>query len=182
MHNVISDPQWHRGTNADASVTNFRGYHALAGAGDMMLGEVLNAIPFGNAAVDLASSGDDLWDASEGIVSKVSQFDGRVDTSFVRVSKDIKFKDNPVAAAGSRLVEFSINGTPVTASNTTTYKFTIWDLPASGGDNFWPRQSDYHYGKAGRGLHCLFGTTKSSYWRIEWKDSHSPSALNSQTY
>ena len=69
-----------------------------------MLGELLNDIPFGNAAVDLTSGGD-LREASEGVVAKVSQFDGRVAISFVRVSKNIKFKDNPVAAAGFRLIE-----------------------------------------------------------------------------
>ena len=70
-----------------------------------MLGELLNDMPFGNAAVDLTSSGGDLREASEGVVAKASQFDGRVAISFVRVSKNIKFKDNPVAAAGSRLIE-----------------------------------------------------------------------------
>ena len=144
LGDAISDAvQWYRGTNTDATITNSGGYRVSIDAGDITFGGVLNAIPFGNAVVDLTFSGGDLWKAFEGIVSKVSQFNGQVVTSFVQVSKNIKFKYNPAAAAGSRLVELSINGTPLTASDVTTYKISTWDFLASGGDNFWPKQSGF---------------------------------------
>jgi 2',3'-cyclic-nucleotide 2'-phosphodiesterase (5'-nucleotidase family) len=55
----------------------------------------------------------------------------------------MKFKYNPAAAVGSRLVELSINDKPLSASDTTTYRISTWDFLANGGDNFWPKQSDF---------------------------------------
>jgi hypothetical protein len=52
------------------------------------------------------------------------------------------FKYNPAAAVGSRFVELSIDGIPLTASDTTTCKITTWEFLANGGDNFWPMQSN----------------------------------------
>lgn len=141
---AISDAvQWYRGNNTQATITNSGGYRSSIDAGDITLGEVLNTIPFGNAVVDLTFSGADLWKSFESIVSGVSQFNGQVVTSFVQVSKNVKVKYNPAAAVGSRLVELSINGTPLSASDTTNYKISTWDFLAAGGDNFWPKQSNY---------------------------------------
>ena len=92
--------------------------------------------------MDLTFTGGQLWKSFEDIVSEVSQFN-RQATLFVQVSKNIKFKYNPAAAVGSRLVEFSINGKPLSASDTTTYKISAWDFSVTGGDNFWPKQSDF---------------------------------------
>jgi len=108
-----------------------------------MLGEVLTTMPFGNVVVDVAFTGGDLWKVFKGIVSKTSQFNGQIVTSFVQVSKDIKFKYNPAAAVGSRLVELSINNKPLSASDGTAYKISTWDFLANGGDNFWPRQCEF---------------------------------------
>jgi len=141
---AVSDAvQWYRGSNIDAAITNSGGYRASIDAGDITLGQVLTTMPFGNAVVDLTFAGGDLWKSFEGIVSKVSQFNGQIVTSFVQVSKNIKFTYNPAAAVGSRLVELSINGNPLSASDTTTYKISTWDFLANGGDNFWPKQSDF---------------------------------------
>ena len=52
-------------------------------------------MPFGNAVVDLTFTAGDLWKSFEGIVSKVSQFNGQIVISLVQVSKNIKFKYNP---------------------------------------------------------------------------------------
>lgn len=73
----------------------------------------------------------------------VSQFNGQAVTSFVQVSREIKFKYNPTAAIRSHLIELSINGTLLRASDTTTYKIATWDFLASGGDSFWPKQSNF---------------------------------------
>jgi len=141
---VVSDAvQWYRGSNIDAAITNSGGYRASIDAGDITLGQVLTTMPFGNAVVDLTFTGGDLWKSFESIVSKVSQFNGQIVTSFVQVSKNIKFKYNPTAAVGSRLVELSINDKPLSASDATTYKIATWDFLANGGDNFWPKQSDF---------------------------------------
>ena len=141
---AVSDAvQWYRGSNVDAAITNSGGYRASIDAGDITLDEVLTTMPFGNAVVDLTFSGGDLWKSFESIVSKVSQFNGKIVTSFVQISKNIKFKYNPAAAVGSRLVELSINGKPLSASDTTTYKIATWDFLANGGDNFWPKQSEF---------------------------------------
>jgi len=99
--------------------------------------------PFGNAVVDLTFTSGDPWKSFEGIVSKIFQFNGQIVTSFVQVSKNIKFRYNPAAAVGSRLVELFINGKPLSTSDTTTYKISTWDFLASGGDNFWPKRSDF---------------------------------------
>ena len=141
---VVSDAvQWYRGTNTDATITNSGGYRASIDAGDITLGEVLTTMPFGNAVVDVAFTGGDLWKVFEGIVSKTSQFDGQIVTSFVQVSKNIKLKYNPAAAVGSRLIELTINDKPLSTSDGTVYKISTWDFLANGGDNFWPRQSGF---------------------------------------
>lgn len=141
---IVSDAvQWYRGSNTDAVITNSGGYRASINAGDIKLGQVFTTMPFQNSVVDLTFTGADLWKSFEGIASKVSQFNGQVVTSFVQVSKNIKFKYNPAAAVGSRLVELSINGKPLSASDTTTYKISTWDFLATGGDNFWPKQTNF---------------------------------------
>ena len=141
---VISDAvQWYRGSNTDATITNSGGYRASIDAGDITLGQIMTVMPFESAVVDLAFTGADLWKAFEGIVSRVSEFNGLPVTSFVQVSKNIRFKYNPAAAIGSRLVELAINGKPLDASDTTIYKISTWDFLANGGDNFWPQQTGY---------------------------------------
>jgi len=144
LGDAISDAvQWYRGTNTDAAILNAGGFRASIEAGNITYDQVLTTMPFGNSVADVTFSGADLWKAFEGIVSKVSQFNGQIVTSFVQVSKNIRFKYNPAAAIGSRLVELSINGTPLTSSDTTTYRIATWDFLANGGDNFWPRQSGF---------------------------------------
>ena len=141
---VVSDAvQWFRGNNTDAAITNSGGYRASIDPGNITREHLFTVMPFEGSVVDLTFTGADLWKTFEGIVSKVSQFNNKNVTSFVQVSKDIRFKHNPAAVQGSRLVELTINGKPLNASDTTIYKIATWKFLADGGDNFWPPQTGY---------------------------------------
>ncbi|KAJ8074771.1 hypothetical protein PM082_019096 [Marasmius tenuissimus] len=126
--------------SADACILNSGGIRATIDAGPITIGEVLTSFPFGNLVADVTFTGADLWKIFEGVVSKVSQFNGNAITSFIQVSNTVKFSYNPNKAAGSRLVSLSIKDEEITASTAKEYRIVTWDFVAAGGDNIWPAQ------------------------------------------
>lgn len=124
-----------------AGIMNAGGMRKEVEAGDVTLQDALEVFPFGNSVTQLDFTGKQLWDAFEGIVSKKSVENGQTVTSFVQVSRSIKFTYNPNSPVGSRLVTLSIKGEPVDMAK--SYRITTIDYLATGGDNFWPAKSEF---------------------------------------
>jgi len=116
------------------ALMNAGGVRATIDVGNITMGEVLTAFPFGNSIVEVTISGDRLWTTLEGIVSKVSQVNGRPVTSFVQVSRDIVIEYNPSAPEGNRLLSVTIEKKPLDLK--AEYRMVTIDFLAKGGDNF----------------------------------------------
>lgn len=127
--------------DVDFALINSGGVRATIDEGDITRGEVLTSFPFGNAIVQIALTGKQIWEVLEGIVTGVSVINGKVVTSFFQVSQGIKVDYNPKAANGSRLVEVTIGGQPL--QNGTTYQVVTLDFLAGGGDNFFTPTTDF---------------------------------------
>lgn len=121
--------------NVAGVIINAGGVRATIDDGSITRGEVLTAFPFGNAVVELDFTGKELWTIFEGIVSGVSLFNKEEVTSFVQISKGIKFTYNPKNNEGTRLITLDVGGAPVDL--TKTYTIVTLDFLAGGGDNFW---------------------------------------------
>ncbi|KAF9023510.1 5'-nucleotidase [Hymenopellis radicata] len=128
---------------ADGCILNAGGIRATIDAGEITVGEVLTAFPFGNAVVDVEFTGAEVWKILEGIVSGVNQWNNEEVTSFVQVSSTIRFTYNPDNAVGSRMISLNIANDTVTDATTKEYTIVTWDFVATGGDNFWPAQTGF---------------------------------------
>ncbi|KAF9528279.1 Metallo-dependent phosphatase-like protein, partial [Crepidotus variabilis] len=124
-----------------AGIINAGGMRTEVDAGNITLQTSLEVFPFGNSVTQLDFTGADLWDAFEGIVSKQSIKNNQIVTSFVQVSRSIKFTYNPGNSIGSRLITLVIKGEPVDLQK--TYRITTLDYLATGGDNFFPARSEF---------------------------------------
>jgi 2',3'-cyclic-nucleotide 2'-phosphodiesterase (5'-nucleotidase family) len=127
--------------DVDFAMINAGGIRATIDEGPITRGEVLTSFPFGNAIVQIALTGKQIWDVLEGIVSTVNVGNRRAVTSFFQVSTGIKVDYNPKAANGSRLVSVDIGGKPL--QNSTTYQVVTLDFLAGGGDNFFNVTTDF---------------------------------------
>lgn len=127
--------------DVDFAIINAGGIRATIDEGDITRGEVLTSFPFGNAIVQIALTGKQLWEALEGIVTGVSVTNGKPVTSFFQVSKGIKVEYNPKAGNGTRLVSVTIGDKPL--SNSTTYQVVTLDFIAGGGDNFFTPTTNF---------------------------------------
>ncbi|KAK4448825.1 Metallo-dependent phosphatase-like protein [Podospora aff. communis PSN243] len=116
------------------ALMNAGGVRATIDAGEITLGEVLTAFPFGNSIVEIMISGEQLWTTLEGIVSKVSQVNGKPITSFVQVSREMIIEYDPTADVGKRLLSVTIEDAPLDRS--IQYRMITIDFIAKGGDNF----------------------------------------------
>lgn len=101
------------GGNVSAAFINAGGIRASISEGDITRGEVLTSFPFLNAVVDLVWTGKQLTEIFEGIASGYSTLSNHATTSFVQVSKQIKFSWNPSQPNGTRLIDFTIGGQKV---------------------------------------------------------------------
>jgi 2',3'-cyclic-nucleotide 2'-phosphodiesterase (5'-nucleotidase family) len=143
LGNLIADTfLWYR-KSATASIINAGGIRANINKGNITMGDVFTVLPFQNSATEVTLSGADLWKSFEGIVSKVNQWNGQKVTSFAQVSGNLQVIYNPDNSAGSQLTHLAINGKSVTSTDQTNYTIVSLDFLASGGDNFWPKQSGY---------------------------------------
>ena len=127
--------------DVDFALINAGGVRATIDEGEITRGEVLTSFPFGNAIVQIALTGKQIWDVLEGIVSTVNVANKKAVTSFFQVSQGIKVDYNPKAANGSRLVSVDIGGKPLV--NGTTYQVVTLDFLAGGGDNFFNTTTDF---------------------------------------
>ncbi|TFK35446.1 5'-nucleotidase [Crucibulum laeve] len=125
----------------DAAIINAGGIRSEIDAGNITLQQSLECFPFGNSVAQLPFTGAQLWDIFEGIVSKKNLANGVAVTSFVQVSRSIRFTYNPTNAVGSKLITLSIKGAPIDL--TKTYTINTLDYLATGGDSFWVARSDF---------------------------------------
>ena len=127
--------------DVDFALINAGGVRATIDEGDITRGEVLTSFPFGNAIVQIALTGKQLWDVLEGIVTGVNVANKKPVTSFFQISQGIKVDYNPKAANGSRLVSVTIGDSPL--DNSTTYQVVTLDFLAGGGDNMFNTTTDF---------------------------------------
>lgn len=125
----------------DGAIINAGGIRSQIEAGNITLQQALECFPFGNSIVQLTFTGAQLWDIFEGIVSVKNLANNLAVTSFVQVSRSIRFTYNPNNAVGSRLITLHIKGAPIDL--TKNYVISTLDFLATGGDNFWVSRSDF---------------------------------------
>jgi 2',3'-cyclic-nucleotide 2'-phosphodiesterase (5'-nucleotidase family) len=130
-------------TTANFALINSGGVRASIDVGPITRGEVLTAFPFGNAIVEIAISGDELWKTLEGVYSKVSQFNGKPLTSIIQVSRGINITYNSDAANGTKLVSVLIGNKQLDKAK--TYNVVTLDFLAGGGDNIFQKKSSSEY-------------------------------------
>ncbi|KAF8253789.1 Metallo-dependent phosphatase, partial [Wilcoxina mikolae CBS 423.85] len=124
------------------AIINAGGIRAeIDGPANITLQQALECFPFGNSVVELDFAGEQLWDIFEGIVSDVNQKNSLAVTSFVQVSRSIRFTYNPKNPVGSKLITLNIKGQPIDL--TKTYTVSTLDFLATGGDNFWTARNDF---------------------------------------
>ncbi|KAG5635560.1 hypothetical protein H0H81_010861 [Sphagnurus paluster] len=144
LGNVMCDAMLDaRASNPSVSgcMINAGGIRATIDAGNITRGEVLTAFPFGNTLTELTLSGADLWRVWEGVVSGVSQFDGKKVTSFAQVSRGVRVTYNPKNEVGKRLIDLEIavgGGEMKTVEVAKQYTLVTLDFLAGGGDNIFP--------------------------------------------
>lgn len=126
---------------AVAAIINAGGIRSEIDAGNVTLQQALECFPFGNSIVELDFTGAELWNIFEGIVSKVNQVNGATVTSFVQVSRSIRFTYNPANPVSSRLITLKIKGEPIDLAK--TYRISTLDYLATGGDSFWLARTDF---------------------------------------
>ncbi|KIM23775.1 hypothetical protein M408DRAFT_17804 [Serendipita vermifera MAFF 305830] len=145
LGNVITDAMYDyrksAGGQVDAAFINAGGIRASISEGNVTRGDVLTSFPFMNAIVDLTWTGRQLLDIFEGIASKFSTLSHHETTSFVQVSKQIKFSWNANNTNQTRLITFEINGQQVDVNK--NYTIVALDFMATGGDYFWAPRSDF---------------------------------------
>ena len=120
-------------TGADIGMTNGGGIRGdkVYDAGSVMTArDVFAELPFGNKTVVIAMSGADVMAALENSVSKIEDTSGR----FMQVSGNMAVVFDRNAAAGSRVVSASINGSAIDAG--ATYTVATNDFLARGGDGY----------------------------------------------
>jgi len=133
ISDAILDYRLSLGAKVDGAIMNAGGIRASIPAGNVTRGEIITSFPFGNAVVDLAFTGKELWTMLEGTVSGRNSA-GREVTSFIQISRTMAFTYSPSLPEGSRLRTFRIGGKPVELGQ--TYIISTVDFVASGGDGF----------------------------------------------
>ena len=116
-------------TGADVAITNGGGIRASIPAGDITLGQVITTFPFGNYIVTIEATGQDLIDAMENGLSDYPELKG----AFPQIA-GMRVVFDPAEPAGSRVVELTIDGTPVDPAG--TYVLATNDFMAIGGDQY----------------------------------------------
>ena len=123
-------------TAPDFALINAGGIRATIDEGPVTRGEVLTAFPFGNALVDVITSGERLWAAFEGIIAGVNIDNGKAVTSFLQISRGLRIEYGPSATNKTTNVLVSVTIGGKALDKAAQYKFVTLDFVAGGGDNF----------------------------------------------
>jgi 2',3'-cyclic-nucleotide 2'-phosphodiesterase (5'-nucleotidase family) len=131
MGNLIADAL-RAALRADVAIINgggIRGDYLYEPGVTLTRQDILRELPFGNVGVLLEMSGADLRAALEHGVSQVEAKAGR----FPQVS-GVRLVFDPSKDAGSRVLEVTINGTPIDL--TASYRVATVDYLFKGGDGY----------------------------------------------
>lgn len=124
LGNVITDAMYEyrnkAGGNADAAIINSGAIRVSIPVGNVTRSDILTSFPFVNGIVDLVWNGQQLLEIFEGITSGFSTLSQHETTSFIQVSKQIKFSWNKDNVNQTRLITFEINGEQVDLSRNYT--------------------------------------------------------------
>lgn len=129
--NLVADAS-RAATGADVGIANgggIRGDKVYAAGSKLTRKDILSELPFGNSTVKLELTGALLRAVLENGVSEVEKGAGR----FPQVS-GIAFSYDASKPAGSRVVEVTVGGKPLSA--TATYTLATNDYIAGGGDGY----------------------------------------------
>lgn len=116
-------------TGAEIALTNGGGIRDSIPAGDITKKQLVTVFPFGNYAVMLEVTGEQLLSALENGVSLYPAADGR----FPQVS-GMTFRFDPSQPAGSRVFEVKVNGEALDPAR--VYTLATNDYLAAGGDEY----------------------------------------------
>jgi len=116
-------------TGADAALINGGGIRDSIPAGDITKKQLVTVFPFGNYAVMLEVTGEQLLASLENGVSLYPAADGR----FPQVS-GMTFRFDPSQPAGSRVFEVKVNGEALDPAK--VYTLAANDYLAAGGDEY----------------------------------------------
>ncbi|CCA67175.1 related to 5`-nucleotidase precursor [Serendipita indica DSM 11827] len=145
LGNVITDAMYeyrkNAGGNVDFALINSGGIRASISEGTVTQGDILTSFPFMNGVVDLTWTGKQLLDIFEGVVSKYSTLSHHATTSFIQVSKQVKFSWNPNNVNQTRLITLEIGGQQVDVNK--NYTMVTLDFLASNGDYLWGTRTDF---------------------------------------
>ncbi|RDW71734.1 hypothetical protein BP5796_07768 [Coleophoma crateriformis] len=143
MADAMLSYRLNQSNTADCAIINAGGIRATIDVGPITRGEVLSSFPFGNAIVEITLTGQDVWDALEGSLSKVNPVNGNKVTSSVQLSKQIRVVYNPSNAVGSMISSVDIGADLTPIDLTATYNIVTLDFLAGGGDNIFQKTSDF---------------------------------------
>lgn len=121
------------GVEATIAIQNGGGIRASIGTGDISLGEVMTAMPFGNNLVALEMTGQEIIDSLENGVSDLQNAGGR----FPQVS-GLRFYYDSTKAAGQRIVQVQVKtaGGYRAIDPNATYFVATNAFIANGGDYY----------------------------------------------
>ncbi|WP_305789786.1 bifunctional metallophosphatase/5'-nucleotidase [Symbioplanes lichenis] len=142
LGDVIADAQlaWTASAGARIALMNPGGiradFDAEASAGgepngQVTYGEAFTVQPFNNLVVTQTFTGAQLKDVLE---QQFAGFGGQTTQRILQVSASLTYTWNSAAAAGSKITNITIDGTPVDPA--ATYRVTTNDFLANGGDGF----------------------------------------------
>ncbi|RDW66488.1 hypothetical protein BP6252_10123 [Coleophoma cylindrospora] len=143
MADAMLSYRLNQSNTADCAIINAGGIRATIDVGPITRGEVLSSFPFGNAIVEITLTGQDVWDAVEGSLSKVNPVNGNKVTSSVQLSKQIRVVYNPSNAVGSMISSIDIGADLTPIDLAATYNIVTLDFLAGGGDNIFQKTSDF---------------------------------------
>ena len=130
MTDAMLEYRLNQSTTADCAIINSGGIRATIDAGPITRGEVLTAFPFGNAIVEIEITGEELWKTLEGVYSAFNQYNQKIVTSKIQVSKNLNITWDSARGNGTKLVSISLGSEPF--SNTSTYNIVTLDFLAGG--------------------------------------------------
>jgi 5'-nucleotidase len=125
---ATSGPSWSNGAPADVSFMNAGGIRADINAGDITYGEAFNVQPFANVLTTMDMTGADI----EAVLEQ--QFTGGNGILQIPASLTYDRCNTVPACTGNRVQNARING--VLIDPTATYRVTVNNFLADGGDNF----------------------------------------------
>ena len=131
LGNLVAEAM-RRGVGAEVGLTNgggIRGDRTYAAGTELTRKDVLTELPFGNSVVLMELAGADLRAALENGVSRVEDGAGR----FPQIA-GVRLVYDPVAPAGSRVVEVEVGGAPLDLAK--VYTVATNDYMAGGGDGY----------------------------------------------